>query len=125
MEALEAFEKLLRSHGIRKPRVKFLPVFRIGREEARSGGYGEPERVTRDLLRPAGRDQLLCSGARLSTARGVWVCPILVNEPGARMGNGLPETFRPFPLAYGACTTCLRHGAVCANAPTALREGEG
>jgi molybdenum cofactor biosynthesis enzyme MoaA len=120
--ALEAFENVLRARGIRKPRVKFLPVFRIGREEARNGGYGEPERVSAEMLDLLGADQLLCSGARLATARGVWVCPILVNEPGARMGDDLPETFRPFPLAYGACTTCLRHGAVCANAATAVRE---
>jgi MoaA/NifB/PqqE/SkfB family radical SAM enzyme len=122
-EALDSFENLLRARGIRKPRVKFLPVFRIGREEARSGGYGESDRVTPDMLDLLGADRLLCSGARLATAQGVWVCPILVNEPGARMGDDLPETFRPFPLAYGACSTCLRHGAVCANAATAGREG--
>jgi len=121
-EALAAFEALLRSRGIRKPRVKFLPVFRIGREEARSGGYAEPERITADMLDLLGADQLLCAGARLATSRGVWVCPILVNEPEARMGDSLRETFRPFPLAYGACSTCLRHGAVCANAATAVRE---
>jgi molybdenum cofactor biosynthesis enzyme MoaA len=120
--ALEAFEEVLRARGIRKPRIKFLPVFRMGREEERSGGYAEPERVSRDLLDLLGADQLLCSGARLVTARGVWVCPILVNEPGARMGEDLAESFRPFPLAYGACSTCLRHGAVCANAATAVRE---
>ena len=50
------------------------------------------------------------------------MCPILVNEPGGRMGDTLEESFRPFPLSYGACATCLRHGAVCANAATAVRE---
>lgn len=123
--ALEEFEKLLRARGIRKPRVKFLPVFRVGREEERSGGYGEPDKVTAEMLELLGPDRLLCSSARLATARGVWVCPILVNEPGARVGDTLLETFRSFPLAYGACSTCLRHGAVCANAPTAVREKQG
>jgi len=121
-EALEAFEKALRARGIRRPRVKFLPLFRIGREASR-GGYGEPERATGDMLDLLGADQLLCSGARLATARGVWACPILVNDPGARMGDDLAASFRPFPLSYGACSTCLRHGAVCANAATAVREG--
>ncbi len=121
-ETLEAFENLLRSKGFRKPRVKFLPVFRIGREEERSGGYGEPERVTQEMLDLVGASLLLCSGARLVTADGVWACPILMNEPGARMGNVLAESFRPFPIAHGACTTCLRHGAVCANAAIAVRE---
>ncbi|MGA6994111.1 MAG: radical SAM protein [Candidatus Deferrimicrobiaceae bacterium] len=121
-EALEAFESLLRERGIRKPRVKFLPLFRIGREENRSGGYRQDDRVTAEMLEILGSEQLLCSTARMATARGMWVCPILVNDPGARMGDTLEESFRPFPLAYGACSTCFRHGAVCANAATAVRE---
>ncbi len=120
--ALEEFERLLRSRGIRKPRVKFLPVFRVGREEERSEGYGEEDRVTAEMLEILGPEQLLCSTARVATSRGIWVCPILVNETGGRMGDTLEESFRPFPLAYGACSTCYRHGAVCANAATAVRE---
>ncbi len=121
-EALEEFERLLIARGIRKPRVKFLPVFRFGREEERSGGYGTDDRVTAEMLELLGPEQLLCSTARVATSRGIWVCPILVNEQGARMGDTLGESFRPFPLAYGACATCFRHGAVCANASTAVRE---
>jgi len=121
-EALDAFETLLRERGIGKPRVKFLPVFRIGREAARGGGYGESDRVEPGVVDLLGTEQLLCASARLVTSRGVWVCPILVNEAGARMGDGLGDAFRPFPLAYGACSTCVRHGAVCANAATAFRE---
>ena len=120
--ALEGFERLLIGRGIRKPRVKFLPAFRIGREEERSGGYGEDDRITTEMLELLGPEQLLCSTIRVVTSRGIWVCPILVNEPGGRMGDTLEESFRPFPLAYGACATCFRHGAVCANAATAARE---
>lgn len=120
--ALDEFESLLRSRGVRRPRVKFLPVFRIGREEERSGGYQEGERITAEMLELLGPEQFLCATARVATARGVWVCPILVNEPGGRMGDALGGTFRPFPLAYGACSTCFRHGAVCANAATTVRE---
>jgi MoaA/NifB/PqqE/SkfB family radical SAM enzyme len=120
--ALEEFERLLIGRGIRKPRVKFLPAFRVGREEERSGGYGEDDRITVEMLELLGPEQLLCSTARVATSRGIWVCPILVNEQGGRMGDTLEESFRPFPLSYGACATCLRHGAVCANAATAVRE---
>jgi len=119
---LEAFERLLRSRGIRKPRVKFLPLFRIGREEERSGGYEENERITTEMLDLLGPEQFLCSTARVATSRGVWVCPILLNEPDGRMGSTLEDSFRVFPLAYGACSTCFRHGAVCANAAMAIRE---
>ena len=120
--ALEEFERILRERGIRKPRVKFLPVFRVGREEERSGGYDEDDRVTSEMLELLGPEQLLCSTTRVATSRGIWVCPILVNEPGGRMGDTLEGSFRPFPLSYGACATCFRHGAVCANAATAVRE---
>ncbi|MEW6718952.1 MAG: radical SAM protein [Thermodesulfobacteriota bacterium] len=122
-EALEAFDRLLRSRGFRKPRVKFLPVFRTGRERERSGGYGEEERAAAEMLDLLGPERLLCSTARIATSRGIWACPILVNEPDARMGDDLAASCRPFPLAYGACSTCIRHGAVCANAATAAREG--
>ena len=113
---------VLRERGIRKPRVKFLPVFRVGREEERSGGYDEDDRVTSEMLELLGPERLLCSAARVATSRGVWVCPILVNERSGRLGDTLEESFRPIPLSYGACATCFRHGAVCANAATAVRE---
>ena len=47
------------------------------------------------------------------TARGVWVCPILVNEPGGRMGPSLADTLGEFPLSYRACWTCHAEGASC------------
>lgn len=120
--AIEAFEGLLRRHGIRKPRVKFLPAFRVGREAQRSGGYGDDERVAPEMMELLPTDLFLCSSARIATSRGVFVCPILVNEPEGRMGDTLSESYRPFALVHGACSTCLRHGSVCANAPTAIRE---
>ena len=121
-ETLGVFERLLRERGIRKPRVKFLPVFRLGREEGRSGGYGEDERVTPEMLEILDPDLFLCSSARIATSRGVFVCPVLVNEPAGRMGDTLAESYRAYALAHGACSTCFRHGAVCANPATAVRE---
>ncbi len=122
-EELDAFEKAMRAAGSRRPRVKFLPLFRIGREEERGGGYAEADRVTEETAALSGAERLLCATARLAASGGAWPCPILVNEPGARMGDDLRSSLRPFPLAWGACSTCLRHGAVCANfAPSA---GEG
>ncbi len=114
-EELAAFEEAMRAAGIRRPRVKFLPVFRIGREEERGGGYAATDRVTEELAVLLEAERLLCATARTATSLGVWPCPILVNEAGARMGDGLRSSFRPFPLSHAACSTCLRHGAVCAN----------
>ncbi len=47
------------------------------------------------------------------TARGAWVCPILIDSPGARMGATLRETLRPFELRYQACFTCHEQGLSC------------
>ena len=44
---------------------------------------------------------------------GVYVCPILVDNPKARMGNNIEETLRPFPLAHPACYTCRVTGMTC------------
>ena len=50
------------------------------------------------------------------TDRGVAVCPILIEAPGAHLGRTLEEALRPFPLSHAACSTCYRHGAICSNA---------
>jgi hypothetical protein len=50
------------------------------------------------------------------TSRGVFVCPLLVDEPAARMGRTLGEGLGPFRLAHGACFTCYVTGMTCGNA---------
>jgi hypothetical protein len=45
--------------------------------------------------------------------QGVWVCPILVNEPSARMGETLSDTLGSFELAHPACWTCHAFGVSC------------
>jgi hypothetical protein len=47
------------------------------------------------------------------TSRGVYVCPILIDEPRARMGASIAETLRPFELRYAACFTCHEYGVTC------------
>ena len=59
--------------------------------------------------------QLICSSSRLVTDRGVWVCPILLDSPEARMGERLGDTLQSYPLRHQACYTCVRNGAICAN----------
>ena len=99
------FLELIRSFGIEKPRLKVLSLFRIGAEEKRTRAYADWERLSADTL-PAGEaTSLQCASGRMVTSRGVYVCPILIEEPAARMGDTLADTLRPFPLRYGACHT--------------------
>ena len=111
----DAVYDTLRAAGLAKPRVKILPLFRIGRERSRTHGYGPDERLTAAHMR--GRDplSLQCSTSRMVTSRGVYVCPILIDTPSARLGRTLRESLRSFPLAHGACYTCWATGATCRN----------
>jgi len=111
----ERFHAFLREQGLARPRVKILPLFHIGREATRTRGYGEGERVTEEHMRGFDPWKLQCSTSRMVTSRGVYVCPILIDAPDARMGRTIRETLRPFPLAHGACYTCWSTGATCRN----------
>ena len=60
--------------------------------------------------------QLICTHSRIVTDKGVYVCPILIDSPEARMGKTLSESLGSYPLAHGACYTCYVGGAICSNA---------
>jgi AdoMet-dependent heme synthase len=110
-ELVDRFFTLLRSLGIARPRLKVLPLFRIGAEAERGGAYASWQRLA------AGDadawDHLQCSASRMVTGSGVWVCPILVNEPSARLGERLGDALGDFPLTHAACWTCHVHGVSC------------
>lgn len=120
----EGFVQLLRDHGYDRPRVKILPLLRLGAEVCRGRGYREEERVTPEMMEGFDRDQLICSHARVVTDQGVYVCPILIEAVGARLADSLAESLKPFSLRYQACFTCYQHGALCSN-PSAGREASG
>ncbi len=107
------FFDLLSEVGVVRPRLKILPVFKIGAEASRGGSYGEWQRLTVVDTPDAGWEHLQCSSCRMVTGQGVWVCPILVNRPGGRMGHSLEDTLDGFPLRYQACWTCHVEGASC------------
>src|SRR5262249_15796434 len=57
------FEELvgvMKVHGYERPRIKVLPLLRIGAEVERGRGYREEERVTADMMDSFDRSQLLC-----------------------------------------------------------------
>ena len=111
-ESRRSFLDLLGSCGVRRPRLKLLPLFQIGAESERRSGYEDWQRLSaRDG--EEGFDHLQCTSCRAVTDQGVWVCPILVNEPTARMGETLGDALRPFPLTHAACWTCHVYGVSC------------
>lgn len=107
------FIDLVRGFGFSKPRLKVLPLFRLGAEEKRSRAYAAWERIPTEELTEADAEMLQCSSCRMVTSKGVYVCPILIDAPEARMGDTLGETLRPFPLRHGACHTCWVEGVSC------------
>ncbi len=109
----ERFLELVRGLGVDKPRLKVLPVFRLGAEAQRSGAYESWQRLAGGDVTADGWDHLQCSSCRMVTAQGVWVCPILVNEPEGRMGETLADTLNSYPLEHPACWTCHVDGVSC------------
>ena len=105
----------LRAEGLAAPRLKLLPMFKLGREVERSGGGAAPTLASlpRDAFDP---HRLQCGHARAVTSQGVFVCPLLVDEPQGRMADTLADAARAFPLAHAACATCWVTGMTCANA---------
>lgn len=112
-EGKERFFALLRGLGVARPRLKVLPVFHLGAEAARAGAYESWQRLREGDAPEDGWEHLQCSACRMVTDQGVWVCPILVNEPAARMGETLADTLGPFELSHPACWTCHVHGVSC------------
>lgn len=112
------FRDLLRGIGYGRARLKILPPLRIGAEAERTHGYEEDERVTHEMLHGFDLSELLCTKARLVTADGVYVCPILLDTPSARLGDTVAEAAgKPAELSEQACYTCYVSGSICANLP--------
>ena len=112
-EGRERFLEILRERGVERPRLKILPVFQIGNEAERSGAYESWQLLKEGDAGEEGWDHLQCSSCRMVTDQGVWVCPILVNEPGGRMGERLADTLDSYPLDHPACWTCHVYGVSC------------
>lgn len=107
------FLEFLRTHHVPHPKIKILPGFLLGRLAENIRAYEEEERVTEQCLEHYDITHLQCATSRMATAKGVYVCPILVEHPKAKMGDTLAETIRPFPLAHAACYTCRVTGMTC------------
>ena len=112
----QRFVELLRSLGVDKPRVKWIPPFRIGREASRRGGRGYQvwERLTdEEVADPEAPHRLQCGTSRCVTSEGVFACPILINDARWRMGDRVSEALRPHRVDHRACHTCWVEAFSC------------
>ena len=107
------FLAFLRERGLPQPRLKVMPLLRLGAEVERTRAYSSWESLKGQTLTSADASALVCSSGRMVTSKGVFVCPILVDFDGARMGETLAETRRDFPLRFRACYTCHAEGLSC------------
>jgi molybdenum cofactor biosynthesis enzyme MoaA len=106
---------MLRAAGLTRPRLKVLPMFQLGRETQRTRGYGAAESLAELAAHAFDPTVLQCGSCRAVSANGVYVCPLLVEEPGGRLGETLAGALAPFELSHGACYTCYVTGMTCAN----------
>ena len=119
---VDGFISALKSFGYHRPRLKILPTLRLGAETARNRGYVEEERVTAAMMEGFDQSFLVCNHSRIVTDHGVYVCPILIDSPDARLGSTIEESLTPFSLRHQACYTCYQYGSICSNASSGQRD---
>ncbi len=112
-EMRENFNDFLKLLSISDPRIKILPEFLLGQLAVNNRNYFDHEHVTEKCFVSYDITNLQCSTSRMATKTGVYVCPILVDNNKARMGDTIEETLRPFPLTQSACYTCRVTGMTC------------
>lgn len=111
----EEFRNKLTGMGIANPRLKFLSPLRMGREKNRLRGYLPEENLCNEDISSLKLEKLQCNNCRAVTSEGVFPCPLLINEPGARIGDTLEEGLKPIHLSFQACYTCYHSGLTCSN----------
>src|SRR5262245_30803372 len=121
-ELVDGFLAMLKAGGYDRPRLKVLPTLRIGAEARRQRGYLAEERVTPEMMEGFDRGTLICDHSRIVTDRGVFVCPILIEAPDARLGDTLAGSLGAYPLRHQACYTCWQFGSICSNASAGKRD---
>lgn len=113
LEGRSRFLDSLHALGFPRPRIKFIPPFQIGREARRTEAYDDLARLEPGDLFPGEEQVLQCGTCRTVTSRGVYPCPILIEEEGARMAGTLTDALRPIQLNHPACRTCHVEGFTC------------
>jgi len=109
-EPYDRLREMLLAAGVRRPRIKIIPVFPMGRLEERDRHLAPAHLEGFDY------SLLQCTETRAVTADGVYACPILAGLPGARLSAGsLAQALQPCALYHSACVTCYETGMTCRN----------
>ena len=111
----KGFKSLTGALNIPQLRVKKLPLILLGRCAELIRPYYENERITDKCFDNYSMDNLQCSTSRMITSKGVFVCPLLINDSNAWMGWTLKEAFRPYTMESPVCYTCRMSGLTCKN----------
>ena len=82
--AHERFAGFLKSLGVERPRIKFIPIFAMGGLVQ----LDAPPLLTEPMMEGFDSSLLQCSSSRMVAEDGVYACPILVGEARARMSDG-------------------------------------
>jgi len=107
----DSFLTMLEREGVRKPRLKMLPVFHVGKlEDPRTGSP-----VSQAMMADVDPLFLQCAQTRVVTAKGVYACPILVGKKEGFLGSRSLRGSPGVDLAHHACRTCYETGMSCAN----------
>jgi len=112
-EIEKSFKNFLKSLNVPDPRIKILPEFLLGQLAVNTRNYLDHEHVTKKCFENYAITNLQCSMSRMATKTGVYVCPILVDNDKAKMGDTIEEALHPFPLTHSACYTCRITGMSC------------
>ncbi len=109
------FRSLVCSLSAPQLRLKILPLVLMGRCAELIRPYHEDERVTEKCFDNFDINSLQCASSRIVTSKGVFVCPILINDTKAWMGWTLNESLIPYTMESTACYTCRTFGLTCKN----------
>ena len=112
---LKEFTNMLESYGYVNPRLKIMPALDLGAYKRNHLGNGDATLVTAEMMTGFDESQLICNNSRMVTHDGVYVCPILIDFPDARMGDTIGQTTGAYELRHPACYTCYISGAICSN----------
>lgn len=86
--------------------LKTIPVVKTGEYEKNFSGYGENELVTCENIENNSAKNFDCYNTRVIADDGVYVCPVLVNDPRGKVGETLSDSAPKFFMELNTCFSC-------------------